>query len=59
VHSAKNQKQLSALASRYGLVVTGGSDYHGDIRPGTTIAGGKNLKVPEEVLQKLKDKLTR
>lgn len=59
VHSARNQKQLSALASRYGLVVTGGSDYHGDIRPGTMIAGGRNMKVPVEILQRLKDKLAR
>ena len=57
VHSRKNQKQLCALASRYDLVVTGGSDYHGDIRPGTMLAGGKNVYVPREVLQKLKDRL--
>jgi predicted metal-dependent phosphoesterase TrpH len=59
VHSAKNQKQLCALAARYSLVVTGGSDYHGDIRPGTTLAGGKNVYVPEEVLQNLKERLGR
>lgn len=59
VHSVRNQKQLSALASRYGLVVTGGSDYHGDIRPGTMIAGGRNMKVPAELLQQLKDRLAR
>jgi hypothetical protein len=57
VHSSKNQKTLSALAERYGLVVTGGSDYHGDIRPGTMLAGGKNVYVPVEVLHKLKEKL--
>lgn len=59
VHSVRNQKQLSALASRYGLVITGGSDYHGDIRPGTMIAGGRNMKVPVEILQQLKDRLIR
>lgn len=59
VHSAKNKKHLSALASRYDLVVTGGSDYHGDIRPGTMLAGGKNVYVPYEILQQLKDKLGR
>lgn len=57
VHSSKNQKQLRMLADRYDLAVTGGSDYHGDIRPGTMLAGGKNVYVPLEVLQKLKDKL--
>ncbi len=59
VHSAKNQKQLCVLADRYGLVVTGGSDYHGDIRPGTTLAGGKNVYVPQEVLHNLKESLRR
>jgi predicted metal-dependent phosphoesterase TrpH len=59
VHSAKNQKQLCVLAARYGLVVTGGSDYHGDIRPGTTLAGGKNVYVPPEVLSNLKKSLGR
>lgn len=59
IHSTRNQKQLSALASRYDLVVTGGSDYHGDIRPGTMIAGGKNVNVPVEILQQIKDKLAR
>lgn len=57
VHSSKNQKQLRKLADRYGLAVTGGSDYHGDIRPGTMLAGGKNVYVPLEVLQQLKDML--
>lgn len=57
IHSSKNRKQLSALANRYGLAVTGGSDYHGDIRPGTMLAGGKNVYVPLEVLQQLKDAL--
>ncbi|WP_136806270.1 PHP domain-containing protein [Desulfosediminicola flagellatus] len=57
IHSSKNQKQLRKLADRYGLAVTGGSDYHGDIRPGTMLAGGKNVYVPLEVLQQLKDML--
>jgi len=58
-HSRKNQKQLSALAERYGLVVTGGSDYHGDIRPGTMLAGGNNVYVPHSILEQLKRKLKR
>lgn len=59
VHSAKNQKQLTALAARYGLVVTGGSDYHGTIRPGTMLAGGANVYVPRELLPLMKKRLER
>lgn len=58
-HSRKNQKQLSMLAQRYGLVVTGGSDYHGDIRPGTMLAGGTNIHVPSTVINQLKKCLRR
>lgn len=54
VHSTRNQKQLSMLAARYGLVVTGGSDYHGEIRPGTMLAGGANVCVPHRLLAELK-----
>jgi len=57
IHSSKNRKQLRKLADSYGLAVTGGSDYHGDIRPGTMLAEGKNVNVPLEVLQQLKDML--
>jgi predicted metal-dependent phosphoesterase TrpH len=56
-HSRKNQKQLCGLAQRYDLVVTGGSDYHGDIRPGTMLAGGTNVHVPSVVLDQLKKRL--
>ncbi|MFV0438206.1 MAG: PHP domain-containing protein [Desulfopila sp.] len=52
-HSARNQKQLCALAERHDLVVTGGSDYHGSVRPDTTLAGGSNVTVPEVVLERL------
>lgn len=55
-HSTKNQKQLTTFAQRYGLAVSGGSDYHGDIRPGTMLAGGKNVYVPYEILSQLKSK---
>ncbi len=55
-HSAKVRRKLRAAAERYGLVVTGGSDFHGDIRPGTTLAGGRNLQVPDELLGPMKER---
>lgn len=49
----KLRKKLSALAEKHNLLETGGSDYHGDIRPGTSMAGGRNVTVPENLLEKL------
>lgn len=48
---------LEALAEEYGLIKTGGSDYHGQNKPhislGTGING--NLNVPYEFLERLKE----
>lgn len=49
-HSRKFRKQLITLAKSHGLLLTGGSDYHGSIRQGTTLAGGKGVSVPEELV---------
>ncbi len=53
-HSKKTKKTLEEYARKYSLVMTGGSDFHGSIRAGTTLAGGKNVTVPFELLEKLK-----
>lgn len=46
----KQLRQLRALADRFQLLETGGSDYHGDIRSGTCMAGGPRFRVPGEIL---------
>jgi len=56
-HSKKNRKMLLSLAEKFNLVVTGGSDYHGNVRPGTTLAGGKNVSVPADVLNRMKERV--
>ncbi|NOR25983.1 MAG: PHP domain-containing protein [Desulforhopalus sp.] len=56
-HSRKFRKRLISLAEKYSLLMTGGSDYHGSIRPGTTLAGGKNVSVPAELLVKMKERV--
>jgi len=53
-HSKKTRAVLMAYAQEYDLLMTGGSDYHGAIRPGTTLAGGKNVTVPYELFGNLK-----
>ncbi len=56
-HSRQFRKRLKLLAEEYCLLMTGGSDYHGSIRPGTTLAGGKNVSVPAELLVKLRQRV--
>ncbi len=56
-HSRSFRKRLIALAEKYGLLMTGGSDYHGSIRPGTSLAGGKNVSVPAQLLVAMKQRV--
>ena len=58
-HSRQFRKRLIALAEKYSLLLTGGSDYHGSIRPGTTLAGGKNVSVPAQLLVNMKQRAQR
>ena len=46
-------KSLQRLAVTHGLIETGGSDYHGDIRPDTSMAGKKSDAVPITVLDQM------
>lgn len=55
-HTKRIVKKLKQLAYKYNLAQTGGSDYHGHIRPGTDIAGGIHLNVPKESLYSLREK---
>ncbi len=58
-HSRQFRKHLISLAEKLSLVLTGGSDFHGTIRPGTTLAGGKNVTVPPQLLVKMKERVLR
>lgn len=55
-HTRQFKKELIGLAGQYGLLLTGGSDFHGSIRPGTTLAGGKNVSVPDYLLNTMKQR---
>ena len=55
----KMQKRIRKFATANDLLLTGGSDYHGDIRPGTRLAGGHNVYVPPELLETMKEHLTQ
>lgn len=56
-HSKKYRNFLITLAKEHGLIVTGGSDFHGSIRKGTTLAGGKGVSVPAELVDKMRLRL--
>jgi predicted metal-dependent phosphoesterase TrpH len=56
-HSKKTRTTLMRSAVDNDLVLTGGSDFHGLIRPGTTLAGGKKVTVPYALLEDMKKRV--
>ncbi|MDP9223647.1 MAG: PHP domain-containing protein [Actinomycetota bacterium] len=49
------QEPYRALGEAKGLIVSGGSDYHGDMRPDRGLPGGKHdVRVPDGVLESLR-----
>ncbi len=53
-YSARTRTDLANLARRFGLVVTGGSDFHGVTKPDLSVGTGTgDLKVPDRVLDQL------
>ena len=55
-NSEQDEVFVRRLAKEFDLLMTGGSDFHGIPKPTIKIGIGKgNLKIPYELLQKLKD----
>ena len=53
-YSPRQRTDLANLARRFGLVATGGSDFHGSSKPDLHVGTGTgDLKVPDRVLQQL------
>ena len=54
-HSAAERASYSEVATRHGLLVTGGSDYHGSYKPDISIVTGLgDLDVPYRLLEAVK-----
>ena len=54
----EEREELAALARHHGLVVTGGSDHHGDYKPDLRVGVGRgDLDVPDRALEELADRL--
>ena len=55
-HDEAHTKLYLGLAEKYEMLVTGGSDYHGAVKPGVKLGSGYggNLHVPDDVLDRLR-----
>ncbi len=57
-HSKKIRKKLTTISRNLGLLITGGTDFHGAIRNGTYVGGTNKQKVPYELFTEIKQHLT-
>ncbi len=55
-HSGKVRRKIRKITKKHDLLFTGGSDFHGIIRPGTNLASGVKLYVPPELLDVMKQR---
>lgn len=56
-YSPGEERQIRSLAAKYDLCISGGSDFHGNAKPGLDLAVGYGkLFIPEEILTNLKRK---
>ncbi|HZD37218.1 MAG TPA: phosphatase, partial [Actinomycetes bacterium] len=58
-HDQAVRRRLEVVASRHGLLATGGSDYHGRHKPGVHLGSGTdgNVLVPARAVDDLKERL--
>jgi 3',5'-nucleoside bisphosphate phosphatase len=55
-HTPADIELYLSLAKQYGMLVTGGSDFHGAIKPEVSLGTGYNgnLRVPDDVLERMR-----
>jgi predicted metal-dependent phosphoesterase TrpH len=55
VYDAETEQRCLALAAEFGLVPTGGSDFHGSVKPAARLGKGAGGRpIPDEVLEQLR-----
>ncbi len=56
-HPPATRQRCLDLAQKYNLLISGGSDYHGHVKPHIHLGVGKgDLRIPLDIMQKLKAK---
>lgn len=59
-NTPSDEAAMRALASKYGLCITGGSDFHGANKPGIELGSGRgNLAIPYTLWELLRARLPR
>jgi 3',5'-nucleoside bisphosphate phosphatase len=55
-HTPRDTAEYLGLAQRHGLLVTGGSDFHGAVKPGVSLGTGcrGNLNIPPDLVDRLR-----
>jgi hypothetical protein len=55
-HSQGDRETFLGLAARHGMLVTGGSDFHGTVKPGISLGTGRggNVRVPDDLVDRLR-----
>jgi hypothetical protein len=57
-HTDEQIRLYLAMAERFGLLATGGTDYHGVIKPGVALGWGQgSLRIPYALLERLREAL--
>jgi predicted metal-dependent phosphoesterase TrpH len=55
--SPELRRRMARIARKYGVIPTGGSDYHGSYKPDLSIGSGTgDLQIPFEVFEELRDR---
>ena len=56
-HSPADCAEFAAIARRFGLIPTGGTDYHGDNKPGIRLGSGidGNVRLPYRFLEEMRE----
>ena len=56
-HTTSDEREMRALAAKYDLCISGGSDFHGSAKPGLDLATGYGkLFIPQEILDKINER---
>lgn len=54
-YTPEMQEKYQSLAKEYGLIISGGTDFHGAMKPHISIGSGLgNLKIPYDILENVK-----